>query len=273
MVATSSMNLSPLDAATQLEPAADGCFQVVPSADYWNFESAFGGWGLALAEEAVRSALDERAPVASVNALFLKPLSGELLWVRPRLLRRGRRAGFYRVEISADEEGTDVVLSVDLVFAEPASSTLEYIRAFPSVSSIDESPVMPSSPGPRWLAHYEQRIALGKPFSAQESPHSAIWLRDLEGRPWDAKGLLAASDTPMPRTFFLDETPRFGSTVTYTLQVFASPEELAMLGREPLLIEANGDAIRHGRYSQVTYIWSAGEKLVATSYQLGFFAG
>lgn len=267
------MNLSPLDATTQLDSVADGCFRVVPSEDYWNFESAFGGWGLALAEEAVCAALDERAPLASVNAVFLRPLSGKSLWVRPRLLRRGRRAGFYRVEICANEEGTDVVLGVDLVFAEPTSSRLEYSRTFPAVSGINESPVMPSSPGPRWLAHYEQRIALGKPFTAQESPHSAIWLRDLSGRPWDAKGLLAASDTPMPRTFFVDESPRFGSTVTYTLQVFADHEELALLGTDPLLIEANGDAIQHGRYSQVTYIWSAEEKLVATSYQLGFFAG
>lgn len=267
------MNQFPLDAATQLESFADGCFKIAPSEDYWNFESAFGGWGLALVEEAVRAAFDEQAPLASVNAAFLKPLVGESLWVRPRLLRRGRRAGFYRVEISVEEEGADVLLGVDLVFAGPSSSSLEYSRLFPSVSSIDDSPVMPSSPGPRWLAHYEQRIALGKPFSAQASPHSAIWLRDLNGRPWDAKGLLAASDTPMPRTFFVDETPRFGSTVTYTLQVFANPEELASLGTEPLLIEANGDAIQHGRYSQATYIWSADKKLLATSYQLGFFAG
>ncbi len=267
------MNLSPLDAATRLAASADGCFQIAPSEDYWNFESAFGGWGLALVEEAVRTAFDECAPLASVNAAFLKPLAGESLWVRPRVLRRGRRAGFYRVEISGNDEGTDIVLGVDLVFAEPSSSSLSYSRTFPSVKSIDESPVMPSSPGPRWLAHYEQRIALGQPFSAQESPHSAIWLRDLNGRPWDAKGLLAASDTPMPRTFFVDETPRFGSTVTYTLQVFAGPGDLALLGTEPLLIEANGDAIQHGRYSQSTYIWSAGGKLVATSYQLGFFAG
>ena len=133
--------------------------------------------------------------------------------------------------------------------------------------------MLPATPGPRWLAHYEQRLALGKPFSAQPSPHSAIWLRDLNGRPWDAKGLLAASDTPMPRTFFVDETPRFGSTVTYTLQVFAGSEELALLGSEPLLIEANGDTIQHGRYSQATYIWSVGGRLLATSYQLGFFAG
>ena len=114
-------------------------------------------------------------------------------------------------------------------------------------------------------------MALGQPFSAQERPHSAIWIRDAADRPWDAKALLAISDTPMPRTFFLDTVPRFGATVQYDLQVLCSADDLAACGDGFLLVEATSDRVYSGRFSQTTRIWSPERRLLAISNQMAFY--
>jgi len=148
---------------------------------------------------------------------------------------------------------------------------LDYAGDFPDVAAPEASPRLPDTPGPRFLSRYEQRVALGKPFSQQERPHSACWVRDAADRPWDAKALLAVSDTPMPRTFFLDPTPRFGATVQYDLQLFCTRDDLTAIGSDFLLIEATSDRVLSGRFSQVTRIWSGSRRLLAISHQLAFY--
>lgn len=264
------MTASTLDSATAIVPHSDTKFFADGAESYWNFQSAFGGWALATALESVRHIHEEDRPLACVSATFLKPLVAARFRGGARRMRQGRSASFYRVEFCEDGKGDAAIFTSDLVFAQPKQSDVEFVAPYPEVTNWDAAPVLPSSPGPRWLSHYEQRIAKGQPFTKQATPESAMWLRDASGRPWDEKGLLAASDTPMPRTMFLDTVPRFAATVSYNFHLFAPLEELEALGCDPILIHANSPMVRLGRISQDTQLWSADGSLIAVSNQLAF---
>lgn len=265
------MTQFPLDIATDLVRLEDNRFRSDAGGSYWNFQSAFGGWALALAYSAIQEATPQEGALASVTASFLKPLPQDGLIVDVRSLREGRRTNFYRTEFFADTDATEPTFVADLVFSDLRDKPLDYSAKFPTVKAPEDSDRIPDSPGPRFLSKYEQRMCLGKAFSKQDQPHSAVWVRDASERPWDAKGLLTASDTPMPRTFFLDPSPRFGATVQYDLHVHCTPADLAEQGSDFVLVEANADLVGRGRFSQTTRIWSRSGKLLAISNQLAFY--
>lgn len=261
----------PLDTATRVESIDPTTLRSSGGEAYWNFQSAFGGWALALGFSAVEAARPQSAMLASVTASFLKPIPQDPLEIGVRPLREGRRTSFVRAEFTDGEARDEPIFTADYVFSDMKEKPLDFACDFPQVRSPDEAPRLPDTPGPKFLSRYEQRVALGQPFSAQDRPHSAFWVRDAADRPWDAKALLAISDTPMPRTFFLDPMPRFGATVTYDLQVFCNAQTLADIGSDFLLVEATSDRVYSGRFSQVTRIWSHSGQLLAISNQLAFY--
>ncbi|WP_067489453.1 acyl-CoA thioesterase II [Erythrobacter sp. CCH5-A1] len=260
-----------LDQATNLTQLDDGTFLSPDGAAYWNFRSAFGGWALALAFEAARAARPGLPLLASTTAHFMKPLPEHGLALAVRLMRTGRRTDFLRVEGFAQEDRQAPLFAVDFVFSNAQDGALDYTAACPTVAAPEECDVLPTTPGPRWLANYEQRLALGKPFSAQERPRSVAWVRDASGRPWDEKAILALSDTPMPRTFFLDPAPRFSSTVTYGLHLMCTRAELEQLGSGFLLVETDAPRVARGRFTQDVRVWSPTGQLLAVSNQLAFY--
>lgn len=264
-----------LDTATQLTSiAANASATHVQSAGgdmYWNFQSAFGGWALALGYSAIQHAAPQDAMLASTTASFLKPLPQSAIDIDVRTLRAGKRTRFLRTEFASEDAPTEPLFTANYVFSDMKEKPLDYTCEFPEAKTPETSDVLPNSPGPKFLSRYEQRVALGKPFSAQTRPHSALWVRDVEDRPWDAKALLAVSDTPMPRTFFLDATPRFGATVQYDLHVFCTQNDLDQLAGDYLLIEATSDRVFSGRFTQTTRIWSKSRQLLAISNQIAFY--
>lgn len=260
-----------LDQATNLTPLDDGMLLSPDGAAYWNFRSAFGGWALALALEAARAARPRLSLLASATAHFLKPLPEHGLTLGVRLMREGRRTDFLRVEGFAQEDRQNPLFTADFVFSDAREGALDYTTACPKVAAPEDCDLLPTTPGPRWLANYEQRMAVGKPFSAQDRPRSVAWVRDANGRPWDEKAILALSDTPMPRTFFLDPAPRFSSTVTYGLHLMCTRAELETLGSGFLLVETDALRVARGRFTQDVRIWSPTGQLLAVSNQLAFY--
>ena len=261
----------PLDTATRLEAVSDTRFQSEGGGSYWNFTSAFGGWALALGFSAVQQAHPQTGLLASATASFLKPLPETGLTIDVRPLREGRRTNFMRAEFSGEADPGALVFAADYVFSDIKDKPLDYACAMPQVMAPEDAPPLPTEPGPKFLSRYDQRVALGTPFSAQERPHSAFWVKDAADRPWDAKALLAVSDTPMPRTFFVDTTPRFGATVQYDLHVLSSAADLEACASDFLLVEATSDRVYSGRFSQTTRIWSRAGRLLAISNQLAFY--
>ncbi|MEM8694479.1 MAG: thioesterase family protein [Pseudomonadota bacterium] len=262
-----------LDTETTLDAHGGGIYSRAVTDVFWNMESAFGGWALALAVEAVRAETDSAAPLTSINAIFLAGIDGDTVFVRAETLSQRKRTGFFRVTLHKDAADGPLLFSADIVMSERRETDLDYTVQRPDVRPATEVDrlAFPAGMGPRWFGHYDQRIAVGTPFTVQKRPCSAVWMRDGDGRPLDTKGLVSISDVPMPRAFFLANAPRFSSTVSYSFSMFATEAELAEIGDSHILVESDSDRIRRGMSDQRARIWSPSGELIALTSQIAFF--
>lgn len=262
-----------LDEETRLTPLGDGTYSRPVSTLFWNMQSAFGGWALALATEAVKAHAHPESELSSVHAIFLEAIGAGEIFVQVHTLSQRKRTGFFRVEMRKDGLEGDLLFSADFVFSQRPETRLDYTASMPDIAPPDKAAALafPPGMGPRWFGHYDQRIAIGKPFTAQEKPRSAVWMRDGDGRPLDRKGLVAISDVPMPRSFFLHDTIVFSSTVSYSLYNFATESELQSIGNAHVLVESDSEYVRKGTADQRARIWSQAGNLLAVTSQIAFF--
>ncbi|MGP1354613.1 MAG: acyl-CoA thioesterase [Parasphingopyxis sp.] len=262
-----------LDIETRLDRIEDGLYSRAITDVFWNMDSAFGGWAIALALEAVERETGVAGTLASINAAFVSAIKGETVFVRVETLRDGKRTHFYRAELRQDVPDGPLLFSADIVTSDRPETDLAYQPRMPDVNAPEDTErlAFPPGMGPRWFGHFDQRIVIGAPFTVQDRPHSAVWIRDGDGRPLDSKGLAAISDVPMPRAFFLADAPRFSSTVTYSFFQFATDEELAAIGNDHVLVESDSNRVRRGMSDQHARIWSREGTLLALTSQIAFF--
>lgn len=260
-----------LDQSIKLSPLGDEAFLCDPSEAYWNFSNAFGGWAVAVAVEAVSRVPNVRGDLLSVNATFPDALARAPLTVSTRKIRERARTDFWRVEFFDHAAPADPLFCADIVMAAPRSSEQGYQPPMPDIKAPEDIPPMPLPPGPQWLADYDQRLVKGRPFSIAKRPDSITWLRDTDGRPLDATGIASISDTFMPRIFFASNTMPMCSTVSYSLSLFASAAELAEIGNDFLLLEAESAVIANGAYDQRGRIRARSGRVLAVTNQVAFF--
>ncbi|HAH10971.1 MAG TPA: hypothetical protein DCL54_14795 [Alphaproteobacteria bacterium] len=261
-----------LDAATQLQRTAEGEYLVRGELAYWNFNSAFGGWAMAVAQAAVREAGGPDGALISLTAVFPDALKAKDLLVRAAPLREKAKTVFWRVSFThASEHDGPTVFSADLIVTQRRKTQSTFAAPMPVAPPFADCPIFDASLGPKWMQHYEQRGIEGQPLTVQEHPRNRVWFVERDGRPWDEKGLVAISDAFMPRIFFIDATPRFGATVSFGLHLFAQADDYASAGNAPLLLEGDADAIGDGLYDQRGKLWSGDGRLLAVSNQVALY--
>jgi acyl-CoA thioesterase len=261
-----------LDIATALEPLGDGRFLCSGEGAYWNFTSAFGGWALAVGLAAVRATDTSGGALISINAIFPDALKAKDLIVETTCLRQKAKTSFWRVSFyEAGLDDAPLLFSADMILSSRRKTEAAFQTPGPSAPSFETCEAFDAAIGPKWMAHYEQRNIKGQPFTRQETPNSLIWMAERDCRPWDEKGIVAVSDTFMPRIFFADTTPRFGSTVSFSLHMFANAEDFDAAGNAPLLLEGDSDLVGDGLYDQRGKIWSSSGRLLAITNQVAFY--
>jgi acyl-CoA thioesterase len=260
-----------LDEATALETVGPNTFRLQPSDTYWNMMGAFGGWSVASALRAVLSMDNARGHVVSLNAVFPAAFKKVPLILTASLLSRRTQTDFWRVSMTTEEAPATLVFSADIVMSNGRNTDLSYDAPMPEAPSPEEMTRADLSAGPAWQQRYEQYIYKGRPFRAAERAYTLNWLREADGRPIDTIGLAAISDTYMPRTFFLSDKVRMGSTVSFSVNFHASPDELAAIGNDFLLMDGDSDVVGAGMYDQRGRVWSRAGKVIAITNQLGFF--
>ncbi|MDJ0922581.1 MAG: thioesterase family protein [Henriciella sp.] len=267
------MTLKALDAATQISAAETNRYTCQVGKTWWNFESAFGGWAAALAAEAVKASPDYRGELISLNSIIPSAIKVGAIDVKVERLVKRAQTDFWRVSMFQSDPDEALVFSADIVASRRRGSSDAAFQVPMPVSPEPSSvPLMDvAGMGPAWMQYYEQRMFVGQPFTINERPLTRTWIREADGRYLDAKALLAIADTPMPRAFFAFETPRFGSTVSLSINIFASDDLLKNLDSNLVMIEADSRAVGDGMFDQCVSIWSESGILLAVSNQLAFF--
>lgn len=259
------------DRETALVALEDGLFTVEASDVYRNPTGmAFGGWVAAIAARAVEMHPDCRGPLVSQQIIFMTGVGPGEVKLSVKLLRAGSSTQFWRVELSQNGSLTN---AADIVTSTRRPTDIDYQVEMPTTKSPAESISLPSvNPmAPEWVTHYDQRIAKGMPFAVNESPEAIVWIKEADGRPVDRVSLLSILDTPMPRTFFVTEQFRPGSTVSMASYIYANEEDLAAAGSDYMLLRVTGATVRNSATDGRVEIWSQSGILLATSSQIGFF--
>ncbi|WP_321324041.1 thioesterase family protein [uncultured Parasphingorhabdus sp.] len=259
------------DRETALVAQEEGQFTIAASDVYRNPTGmAFGGWVAAIAGRAVQMHPECRGPLVSQQIVYMTGVGPGEVSISVKLLRAGSSTQFWRVELSQNGSMTN---AADIVTSTRRPTDIDYQVEMPATRSPEESISLPSvNPmAPKWVSHYDQRIAKGIPFAVNESPEAIVWIREADGRPVDRISLLSILDTPMPRTFFVTEQFRPGSTVTMASYIYASEEDLAEAGTDYMLLRVTGATVRNSATDGRVELWSKNGILLATSSQIGFF--
>lgn len=259
------------DRETALIPLEEDSYSIEASDVYRNpTGSAFGGWVAGVCARAVDMHPKRSGPIVSQQTNFLSGVGAGEVTIRVNLLKSGATTQFWRVELFQNEA---IVIAADIVSSSRKPTDIDYQVELPTSKTPEESIALPSvNPmAPQWVTSYDQRIAKGIPFKVNDTPEALVWIKEADGRPVDRVSLFSICDTPMPRTFFITDQFRPGSTVSMATYIYASEEDLADAGSDYLLLRVNGATVRNSACDSRVELWSRKGILLATSNQIGFF--
>ncbi|MEO0608731.1 MAG: thioesterase family protein [Pseudomonadota bacterium] len=262
-----------LDQATELEKIDGNRFRRDVDETWWNFDNAFGGWAAATAFSAIQAREDCRGELLSLNAVFPRPIKSGQIEVQTELLARRTQSDFWRVTIVSGAQPDDTLVAFDIVMGRKRALDEDSFEKIPPDAPEPDSleQMNMEGMGPVWLQHYDQRPFIGTPFTRNVRPRNCAWVSHKDGRPIDTKGLIALCDTPMPRVFFTATTPRFGSTISFSVSSTCGEDVLNALQTKRVLIEADSRNVGRGSYDQLVNIWSECGSLLSVSNQTAVF--
>lgn len=260
------------DASLQLTPHSAGCFVFHPNKDYWNFNSAFGGWVAAATVKALHLSEPYRGEIISQHLQFISAVKADTLYALVILREQKRQTDFWSVVISDAPAGGRTLAVAEIVAGARRDHSLTYDSPLPAYKEPEKCVRMRNNPlSPRWLDRYELLLSSGKPFSKNPTPHSVMLIREDDQRPPDAVSIAAMLDASMPRVFFITDNARMASTLSMSSHIYASDAEIAEIGSDFMILEADSASVRHGLSNEEARLFRRDGLLIATSYQTAVF--
>jgi hypothetical protein len=143
---------------------------------------------------------------------------------------------------------------------------------------------MPDAPAPESLPppdaagyarHYgasafERRTLEGFPPQPGGDSRSLAWVRSRRGA-WDKALLGMVTDNSAPRVFYALGPAVMTTTLSLTVYLHATAEEIAQIGDDYILIECEGRVGGGGASDERSSYWRRDGKLLATSEQLAWY--
>lgn len=244
-------------------------WRIVVGDDWLQGRTVYGGLAAALCHEACQLEEKDLPPLRSAQFTFVGPAAGELR-LRPTLLRRGKSAVFFRVELSGEP---GLATHATFCFAADRSSQLSHDAiAFPSPKAPAECPDLFEG-APRTLnfvQHLDARLAGGhRPFGGGK-PEVTAWVRHRDtGAPSSMTSLIALADAPPPSALVLARQPGQISTMTWSIDVLSTNIQT---NDGWWLVRASSEMVANGYSSQAMTVWSAtGTPVMACRQSLALF--
>lgn len=262
----------PFDAATTLEPLAEGRWRGHTSPAYANMVGPFGGVTAAtLLGAASRDARRQGEPLAlTVN--FAGPVADGAFELIAEPVRTNRSTQHWLVQL---RQGDAVAATATAVFATRRETWSAVEAGFPPAPPPAALARMAPLEQARWTSAYEMRfvkgaLEFGRP-AADPDAESLLWVRDAPPRPLDFLSLAALADVFFPRIFVRRPTWVPIGTVSMTVYFHADAATLAAIGDAHLLAHASAHRFRNGYFDQAAQLWGADGELLAVSHQIVYY--
>jgi acyl-CoA thioesterase len=261
--------MSALEKSFVLEPLGVGEFRGMADPAYEADNGMFGGWTAALLMRAVVQGAEGQGSVSAINVSYLsRVVPGSLLRLRTQALGSSKSLSTWRAELF--EEGGSVMLATaNVVLAHRRASVAYTEMKMPEVPPPEtvEDVRLPLKFGQRT----EVRNVDGPNVFSRASTCSLVWEREMSGRAIDAVQLAYLADIGAPRVFYISSGPRPSATLTLSLYIHATPEELSQCGDSYVLSDMVGTRIESSTVGSKANMWSQGGALLATTEQLCWF--
>jgi acyl-CoA thioesterase len=258
-----------LEDSLALAPNGEGIFEGISDPTYEANTGMFGGWTAALLLRAALAAPGAEGSVSSLTVSFLNRIApGAKLRLRPQRLGGGKSMTHWRCDLFL-EDGGDLAASAHMVLTHRKPGDARSWLAMPDSPGPEHLPVFnpPNRFGARFDIHF---VEGGEPF-ATPGARTLAWERTTTPGPMDAVRLAMLSDLGWPRAWALGQAPRASSTLSLSLYVLATPEELAAVGEDYILSEMVATRAEQSTVGSRKSIWSRAGVLLATSEQLCWF--
>ena len=237
-----------------------------PDKRYWNAIGPWGGWTAALLLKAVLAEPDHAGSPVAMTINLMGGLDDSPLTIETRAVRQGRSMEFWTSELV--QNGQPVAMAMITLGARRDTVRMQD-AVMPQAPAPETIPTRPAGPIP-FLSKFDLKPVEGMVFPIEgDNTRSVAWIHGQ--RTLDAVLLTALSDVFPPRILHRSKEMRPVSTVTMSIYFHGTPEELAEVGDDWILSDANARRFEAGFFDQHGGLWSRDGKLLATTEQLCWF--
>lgn len=266
------MNIHPFDAATTLQPQADGSFLGRTSPAYANMIGPYGGITAAQCLAAVLQHPQRLGEPVAFTINFAAALADGAFTVRSRPARTNRSTQHWTVEMLQDDQ---VVVTATAFTAVRRETWAGHEARMPEVPRPHDTP-RNQRHGVEWLKRYEMCFLDGfLPARWDEAERgdslSRFWVRDDPPRALDFPSLAALADVFFPRVWLRRAKFTPVGTVSMTVYFHADAAQLVAAGDGYLLLQVQGQGFGGGYFDHAGQLWDASGTLLATTHQVVYY--
>ena len=255
-----------------LTPHGPGRWSTVAEAEWRNPGGGlWGGYAIGLAIRVLEAEPEAVGEALSLTLTYAAGLPAGPLDIRTRRLRQGGSIGVWEVEILPEGSDQVGVHAIVTMARRPGTPAFAFAK-------MPGAPPPEDLPSPEWggnAEHYgasafERRMLEGFPPKVSADSRSLAWVRSRRG-PLDKALLGMITDNSAPRVFYALGMSVMTTTLTLTVYLHATADEIAAIGDDFILVECEGRVGGGGASDERSSYWSRDGKLLATSEQLAWY--
>lgn len=255
-----------------LTPVGPGRWTTVAGEEWRNPGGGlWGGYAIGLAVRVLEAEPEARGEALSLTLTYCAGLPAGALDIRTRRIRQGGSIGVWEVELlpaGTDDVGVHAVVTL----AQRPSTPPFAFAAMPDAPDPDTlpSPVFAGASQHFGASALERRTLDTFPPKATGDSRTLAWVRSRRG-PLDKAILGMITDNSAPRAFYALGPTVMTTTLSLTVYLHGTVEEIAEVGDDFILVECEGRVGGGGASDERSSYWRRDGKLLATSEQLAWY--
>lgn len=231
----------------------------------------WGGYAIGLFIRVLEAEPEAVGEALSLTLTYAAALPSGDLDIRTRRLRQGGSIGVWEVEVL--QAGSDQVGVHGMVTLARRPETPPF--AFAKIPEAPDPDSLPSPENTTAPLHYgasafERRTLEVFPPEATGDSRTLAWVRTRH-EPLDKALLGMVTDNSAPRAMYALGRTVMTTTLSLTVYLHATAEEIAEVGHDFFLVECEGRVGGGGASDERSSYWSRDGKLLATSEQLAWY--
>lgn len=231
----------------------------------------WGGYAIGLGLKVVQAEPGAVGEPLAITLTYAAPLYAGDIDVRTRCIRQGGSVGVWEVRLS--QSGSDEVAVQAMVTMARRPSTPPF--AFATMPQAPDPETLEPLPVGHARQHFgsvmlEKRSSEGFPPKVSSDSRTLAWMRSRRD-PMDKALLGMLCDNSPPRAFYALGAQVMTTTLSLSVFLHASAEEVAAVGNDFILVEYEGRIGGGGASDERSSYWRRDGKLLATSEQLVWY--